>query len=167
MATAPATAPADATAAPPKKKRALPLWLIIAIAVVVLGAGAGGFMLLHGAKAGAHGAHKAPSGPPHYLALKPFVVNFAPGQGVRYLQVSLQVMSRDPKTLALLQQNDPVVRNDLLLLLSNQRYATLETAAGKEKLRAEVLADIRKVVHDAGGHPGNIAAIYFTSFVMQ
>ena len=160
------TAAASEPGAAPQKKRALPLWLIITFAVVVLGAGAGGFLLLHGrAAAGAHAA--PPSGPPHYLALKPFVVNFQSGQAVRYLQVSLQVMSRDPATLALLKQNDPVVRNDLLLLLSNQRYATLDTEAGKQRLRAAVLADVRKVVGAAGGHPSHVEAIYFTSFVMQ
>ena len=165
MANATTTAASEPGAAP-QKKRALPLWLILAIAVAVLGAG--GFLLLHGrAAAGAHGAHTVPSGPPHYLALKPFVVNFQSGQAVRYLQVSLQVMSRDPATLALLKQNDPVVRNDLLLLLSNQRYATLDTEAGKQRLRAAVLADVRKVVGAAGGHPSHVEAIYFTSFVMQ
>jgi flagellar FliL protein len=165
MANATTTAASEPGAAP-QKKRALPLWLILAIAVAVLGAG--GFLLLHGrAAAGAHGAHTVPSGPPHYLALKPFVVNFQSGQAVRYLQVSLQVMSRDPATITLLKQNDPVVRNDLLLLLSNQRYATLDTEAGKQRLRAAVLADVRKVVGAAGGHPSHVEAIYFTSFVMQ
>ena len=159
------TAAASEPGVAPQKKRALPLWLIITIAVAVLGAGAGGFLLLHGRATA--GAHAAPSGPPHYLALKPFVVNFQSGQAVRYLQVSLQVMSRDPATLTLLKQNDPVVRNDLLLLLSNQRYATLDTEAGKQRLRAAVLADVRKVVGAAGGHPSHVEAIYFTSFVMQ
>ena len=167
MANAPAAAATEPSAAP-QKKRALPLWLIITITVAVLGGGAGGFMLLRGhAAGGAHGARKAPSGPPHFLALKPFVVNFQSGQAVRYLQVSLQVMSRDPATITLLKQNDPVVRNDLLLLLSNQRYATLETEAGKQRLRPAVLADVRKVVGAAGGHPSRVDAIYFTSFVMQ
>jgi flagellar FliL protein len=164
MANAPAVAATESSAAP-VKKRALPLWLLITIAVVVLG-GVGGWLLLR-ARSGAHAAHKTPSGPPHYLALQPFVVNFQSGQAVRYLQVTLQVMSRDPATIALLKQNDPVVRNDLLLLLSNQRAATLATEAGKQRLRAAVLADLRKVVGAAGGHPSRVDAVYFTSFVMQ
>lgn len=167
MATAPAAAAPDA-AATPEKKRAMPLWLILVIVVALLGAGGGAFMLLHGfGSSGTHSAHKVPSGPAHYLALKPFVVNFAAGQQVRYLQVTLQVMSHDPKTLRLLKQNNPVVRNDLLLLLSNQSYATLDTEKGKQQLRAAVLANVRKVVRDAGGHPDRVNAIYFTSFVMQ
>lgn len=169
MATAPDAATADA-AAPAKKKRAMPLWLTLTLAAVLLGAAAGGGLMLMHAKgsAAAHGkAVKRPLGPAHYLALKPFVVNFQAGQSVRYLQVSMQVMSRDPKTLKLIQANDPVVRNNLLLLLGDQKAATLATEAGKEHLRAAVLAAIRKVVDEAGGHPKHVAAIYFTSFVMQ
>ncbi len=167
MATAPADIPLE-TVPTPAKKRTLPLWLIIVIGTVVVGGGAGGAMALHlfGSSA-AHAKVKAPSGPPIYLPLKPFVVNFQAGQMVRYLQVSIQVMSRDPKTIALLTQNDPMIRNDLLLLLGGQQYTTLDTEAGKEALRAQVLGAIRKVTAQNGGKPGNVEAIYFTSFVMQ
>jgi len=76
-------------------------------------------------------------------------------------------MSRDQPTLDLLKANDPVVRNDLLLLFGNQKYATISTSAGKEKLRADALDTVRKVVAGAGGKPDLVEAIYFTSFVMQ
>ncbi len=165
MATSPEAAAAEVAAAPAKKK--LPLWLLIAVAVLVLGGGVGGFLWWH-AKSAAHPkVVKAPSGPPHYLALKPFVVNFQGSQQARFLQVAMQVMSRDPKTLKLIEQNDPMVRNNLLLLLGNQQYTTLDTEAGKEQLRSAVLAAIRKVVATAGGQPDRVAAVYFTSFVMQ
>ena len=168
MATAPEAAAADAGAAPAKKKRALPLWLVIALAVVLVGGGAtAGFLLMHAKSAGAHAKKVKPAGPPQYLALKPFVVNFQGSQEARFLQVAIQVMSRDPKALTLVQDNDPVVRNNLLMLLGSQQYTTLNTEAGKEQLRAAVLAAIRKVVADAGGKPGEIEAVYFTSFVMQ
>ncbi|MGC8518422.1 MAG: flagellar basal body-associated FliL family protein [Steroidobacteraceae bacterium] len=171
MATAPeAAVPADVAEAPEKKKRILPLWLTISLAgVLICVAAGGGFWLMHSRAAGKAKSPPVhhPSGPPHYLPLKPFVVNFQGAQGARYLQVALQVMSRDPKTLTLIQQNDPVVRNNLLLLLGSQQAAVLATEAGKEQLRASVLAAIRKIVADAGGHPSRVAAIYFTSFVMQ
>jgi flagellar FliL protein len=63
--------------------------------------------------------------------------------------------------------NDPVVRNDLLLLLGNQHYETIATREGKEKLRAQALGAVRKVVTNAGGKADKIEAVYFTSFVMQ
>lgn len=166
MATSPDAAAAELAAAAPAKKK-LPLWLLIAAAVLVLGGGAGGFWLWHARSAAHTKVAKAPSGPPHYLALKPFVVNFQGSQQARFLQVAMQVMSRDPKTLKLIEQNDPMVRNNLLLLLGNQQYATLDTETGKQQLRSAVLAAIRHVVATAGGQPNQVAAVYFTSFVMQ
>jgi flagellar protein FliL len=165
---APAAGPAGAEA--PAAKRRIP-WLIIIIgaAVLLIGLGAA-LLLIHGRSAAGHkgAAAHAPSGPPLYLALDPpFVVNFQADQIVRFLQVSVEVMSRDPKTLGLLKANDPVVRNDLLMLLGNQKYATLATPAGKEQLRADALAVVRKDVAQAGGDPKLLEAVYFTSFVMQ
>lgn len=166
-ATGPAAAPAAAAG-----KRRIP-WLIIGIAGAVLAVGIGAALVLtHASGRPAAGHPKAaapkPSAPPIYLALDPaFVVNFQADQIVRFLQVSVEVMSRDQKTLDLLKANDPVVRNDLLILFGNQSYATLATPAGKQQLRAEALTTLRKDLTQAGGDPRRLEAVYFTSFVMQ
>jgi flagellar FliL protein len=97
----------------------------------------------------------------------PFVVNFEGDQMVRFLQITVQVMTRAPATVELLKANDPVVRNDLLLLLSNQKYDVVATRAGKEKLRADALTTIRHVIDTAGGKGAGVEQVYFTSFVMQ
>jgi flagellar FliL protein len=165
---APTAGPAG-TEAPAAAKRRVP-WLIIIIGAVVLVIGVGAaLMLLHGRSAAGHkSVASAPSGPPLYLALDPpFVVNFQADQVVRFLQVSIEVMSRDPKTLDLLKANDPVVRNDLLMLLGNQKYATIASPEGKEQLRANALTVVRKDLAQAGGDPKRLEAVYFTSFVMQ
>ena len=60
-----------------------------------------------------------------------------------------------------------MLRNDLLILLANQKYTVLATPEGKEQLRAEALAAIRKDLVQAGGDPKLVEAVYFTSFVMQ
>jgi flagellar FliL protein len=86
---------------------------------------------------------------------------------VRFLQVSAQIMTRDPKTLEELKVADPIIRNDLLLLLGNQNYTTISSREGKEKLRQLALEAVRKVVTNAGGKASKVEAIYFTSFVMQ
>jgi flagellar FliL protein len=166
----PPTAPAGAEAAAAGKRR-IP-WLIIGIAAAVLIVGVGAALfLMHGHSAAGHakaGAPNKPLSPPLYLALDPpFVVNFQADQIVRFLQVTVQVMSRDPKTLDLLKANDPVLRNDLLILLANQKYAAISTPAGKEQLRTDALAAIRKDLVQAGGDPKLLEAVYFTSFVMQ
>jgi flagellar FliL protein len=162
-------APGQEGAAPPKKGK-LGLLLMI-LAVLVLGGGAAAYLLL-GHKdpksAAAARAKEAEKTPPLYIALDPpFVVNFEAEQLVRFLQVTVQVMSRDPATVELIKTNDPVVRNDLLLLLGNQSYQTISSREGKEKLRLQALDAVRKVVTSAGGKAEKVEAIYFTSFVMQ
>ena len=86
---------------------------------------------------------------------------------MRFLQIAVQLETRDPATVELLKTNDPVVRNNLLMLFGNQTYAQLATREGKEALRNQALEDVRKVLQGAGGHPERLEAVYFTSFVMQ
>jgi flagellar protein FliL len=170
---APAQGAAGAEASAAAGKRRAPKMMIITGAAVLVAAALAGALVLthafgHSAKASHAAADRKPLGPPLYLALDPpFVVNFQADQLVRFLQVSVEVMSRDQKTLDLLKDNDPVVRNDLLILLANQKYTDLSTPTGKEQLRADALAAIRKDLVQAGGDPKLAEAVYFTSFVMQ
>lgn len=151
------------------------LTIIIGAAVVLVGAGVGAAWWLSAGKqpaAPAAGAAREapppPSGPPLFLALDPpFVVNFDSEQAVRFLQIAVQLETRDPSTIEMLKMNDPIVRNDLLLLFGGQKYAQLSTREGKEQLRTQALEDVRKVLAGAGGHPERLEAVYFTSFVMQ
>jgi flagellar protein FliL len=165
-------APGQLGASAPVKKGKLRL-ILIAAAVLLVGGGVAAYFMLAGGhdkdkkSASAHG-EEAAKAPALYVALDPpFVVNFEAEQLVRFLQVTVQVMSRDPLTVELIKTNDPVVRNDLLLLLGNQSYATISSRDGKEKLRLEALEAVRKVVNGAGGKPEAVEAVYFTSFVMQ
>ncbi len=59
------------------------------------------------------------------------------------------------------------MRNDLLMILGNQTYATVSTLDGKEALRTRCLDAVRAIVKEMGGDPKKIEALYFTSFVMQ
>ena len=154
------------------KKGKLGLILIVVAVLVLAGGGAAAYFMLvdggKGKKAQAAKSEPEPKGPALYVALDPpFVVNFEAEQLVRFLQVTVQVMSRDPATVDLIKANDPVVRNDLLLLLGNQTYDTIASREGKEKLRKQSLDTVRKVVASAGGKPALVEAVYFTSFVMQ
>jgi flagellar FliL protein len=143
--------------------------LFIILAVVLLGGGgAGAFFLLKG------GDHKTSAKkeevvvPPIYVNLDPpFVVNFEAEAAVRFLQVTVSVMTRDPHIGEILKNNDPRIRNDLLMLLSNQKYNQISTREGKEKLQTESLEAVRAVIKSAGGEPEKLEALYFTAFVMQ
>jgi flagellar protein FliL len=76
-------------------------------------------------------------------------------------------MTRDPPTLEMIKNNEPAVRNDLVLLFSSQDNASLLSPDGKEKLRNATLEVVRKVVAGEGGDPKSVENVYFTSFVIQ
>jgi flagellar FliL protein len=167
MADVPVLAPAAAAAPAGKSKKTLIIVIVLAV-LLLAGGGVGAWFAFapHGKKQQA--AKHEPPAPALYAALDPpFVVNFESDQQVRFLQVTAQLMSRDPLTIELLKTNDPVVRNDLLLLFGGQKYSVVSTREGKEALRTQTLAAVRKIVAAAGGKPEKVEAVYFTSFVMQ
>src|SRR5690348_14897832 len=98
MADVPVLNAAEAAEAAPKSKK----WLIIGVIAFLglAGVGVGAWLLLgqndtHGKKAVQK--PKEPEAPPLYVALDPpFVVNFEGDQLVRFLQVTVQIMTRDP-----------------------------------------------------------------------
>jgi flagellar protein FliL len=164
MAEASAAAPADGAAKPKGKGKFM---LLIGLGALLL-TGGGGAAWWWSAHAHSKPAAPPPPRPPLYLALDPpFVVNFQAEQTVRFLQVTVQLMSRDQPTIDLLKSNDPVIRDQLLLLFANQQYAVLSTRDGQETLRKQALDSVRGVLAKVEGHPERVEAVYFTSFVMQ
>jgi flagellar FliL protein len=102
-----------------------------------------------------------------YLPIDPaFVVNFASQGKARFLQVTVEVMTRSPGVPDSVKLHMPVIRNNLMLLLSSQSYDSVSTLEGKEALREEALEVIQLILEEETGDPG-IEAVYFTSFVMQ
>jgi flagellar FliL protein len=105
--------------------------------------------------------------PATYHALDPvFVVNLPPGGKAKMLQVSIQAMAREPDLIEFLKLNDPMVRHTLLALFGAQEGDKLRDRKGKEALQKAALDAINKIVKEQGG-PGEVEAIFFTSFVMQ
>jgi flagellar FliL protein len=101
----------------------------------------------------------------YYAIDPPLVVNFEDGSAVRFLQITMEVMAHDQKAIESVQKNIPLIRNNLLLLMSNRNYQTMMSREGKEKLRQEALTEIRAVQKKEGGQ--DIDDLLFTSFVVQ
>ena len=108
-----------------------------------------------------------PPPPRIYMPMDPpFVVNFERAGRRGFLQVTMQAMARDPKLVAELEKHNPVIRNNLLLLLATKSPADVDTRAGREALRQEALAEINAVLEQMGVE-GSLEELYFTGFVMQ
>ncbi len=116
--------------------------------------------------ASAHGEEGGAGKAAVYYAIDPpLVVNFEDGSAVRFLQITMEVMAHDPKAIDSVQKNVPLIRNNLLLLMSNRNYQSLMSREGKEKLREEALAEIRAVQKKESGM--DVDDLLFTSFVVQ
>lgn len=153
--------------APPAPKKKSPLAMIIGLVLLLLALGGGGFAYkTMQAKAEAKNANPA-SKAELYLPLDPpFVVNFRDDESLRYLQVGVTLMSHDADALAAAKAADPVIRDALVSLFSSQEYSIISNTTGRDKLQAQALAAVRKIVQARLGRPG-VDALYFTSFVMQ
>jgi flagellar FliL protein len=114
----------------------------------------------------AHGEEGGAGKPAVYYAIDPpLVVNFEDGSVVRFLQITMEIQAHDQKTIDSVQKNIPLIRNNLLLLMSNRNFQTMMSREGKEKLRQEALAEIRAVQKKEGGP--DVDDLLFTTFVVQ
>jgi flagellar protein FliL len=160
---------ADAVAQPKKKKLML---IVIAAAVVLLGGGGSAFFMMGGKKDDKKGEHAAVEHavklPAQFVEMAPpFVVNFEPGSSARFLQIAVQLMTRDLHMVEFLKTHSPAIRNDLLLLFGNKTVEQVSSQESREALRVAALEAVRKIATEEGHKPESVEAVYFTSFVMQ
>ena len=158
-----------------KPKGGKSLLTIGLVAVIAAGAAGGGawYFANHGAKDEKAEASEAKKpgevpAPAQYFALEPpFVVNLV-GEtgGARYLQVEVQLMTRDPEALKAIELHAPAIRARLLMLFAQQDAAGLMSREGKERLQNTALNEVKALLVAETGKP-SADALLFTSFVMQ
>ena len=159
----------------PAGKSKLKLIILIVVGLLLaVGLSVGGtwFILSKGDKhEDAKPAEAAAAGPVRqpaiYQDLMPaFVVNFNYQNRTRYLQVSMALMSRDAAGMEKLKVHMPVLRNRLVMLLSGQDFAALQTPLGKEMLLQQALASVQELAQKETGSTV-VEQVLFTNFVLQ
>lgn len=148
----------------PRPKRRRRTVLVLAGSALIATGGAGAWYVLQ-EEPGAQAAQQQ-NKPPLFLPLEPFTVNLQPETGDQYLQVGLIVAAKDGAAVDAVKLQMPEIRNRLLLLLSSKRASEISTVPGKQRLSAEIMAEIRESV---GLEPlrEQITAVYFSAFVIQ
>jgi len=108
------------------------------------------------------------SSPPIYQSLHPpLVVNFKDEAGdSHFMQITMEVMSREQSVVNALRDNLAVIRNALILLYSGSVYEEVTTREGKEKMLKDGLEEIERVMVETTGE-GGVEALYFTALVIQ
>lgn len=168
----------DSEEAPKGKSK---LILIIIIAVVVIGVGVGAALFLMGGddeSAEGEGAEEAaaeeaaPSvdskAPAMYIKMKPeFIVNYQVGPRQRYLQIYMEAMTRSPQVADALEMHSPMIRSNIIRIMSEQEFEFLRTPDGRTQLREIITEEVRRIIEQETGIEGAVEEILFTNFVMQ
>jgi len=149
--------------------------LIVLALLLAVGLSIGGTWFILSKKGGAEekgaqvasGASAALRQPALYQELAPaFVANFTHEGRARYLQVSIALMGRDSTGMEALKLHMPVLRNRLVMLLSSQDFAVLQTPLGKEMLQQQALASVQELAQKETGS-AVVDQLLFTNFVLQ
>ena len=112
-------------------------------------------------------AAEAVKDPPIYHGLDPkFVVSFRDQQKARFMQFTVQIMSRDKNVIDLIKEHNPAIRSNLLLLFDNKTSDLMSSREGKEQLLQEIAEDINASLENLAATSG-VEAAYFESFLIQ
>lgn len=152
--------------------------LVIALSVIVVLLGAGmGFLFMNMNKApdpaamAAQGQLPAAEAAPVvetrdaiYTSLNPaFVITYKTATGMRYLQTELQIMSYELDVINEIDTNRPALRNNIIMLLSEQDFDMVESTSGREKVRNM----IKEVVQNTLRTHLPVEEVYYNTFVLQ
>lgn len=128
------------------------------------------FLFQDPAHAPAAAAAPAPAAAPKdpiYESIEPaFVVNILDGARYRYLQIQVDVMSRDQAAITRFGKYQPRIKGELTMLFSAVTSEQAHAADGRQALQKDTLAAINRILTEEAGS-GGIEAVYFSKFVVQ
>lgn len=98
----------------------------------------------------------------------PFVGNYAldGGPKLRVYKADIALRVTGPEAQAAVKHNDPLIRNKLVALFTQQTVDSMSSAEAKEKLRQEALKQVQQVMIDEEGKPV-VEDLLFNNFIVQ
>lgn len=119
--------------------------------------------LSHGAGAPATGNQT------QYVHLQPaFVLNYGDNSTgrLKYIRTDVALRVMGAEAAGKVNHHQAYIRNQLVLLLSQQKESTVNDAQGREKLRQVALDEVRALLTELEGKP-YVEDLYFQNFVAQ
>lgn len=103
-----------------------------------------------------------------YVDLKPaFVANFgAPSSKLKFVKADISVRTNTLEAARLIDLHMPLIRNEIVLILSAQTEDEISSIEGQEALRLTLLEKIRETLKEETGSPA-AEDLLFTNFVLQ
>lgn len=186
----------DGEEAAPKKKSKLPLIIGAVVLLLAIGGGAYYFLVMKpaaeaaaaeeaaadeadakasagkGEKVSAHKKKKKKKKSdkveaPAYLNLDPFTVNLADTEQEHYLQATLVLQVAGEASVEELKKHSAMIRDRILKLLSSSKSEELRSVDGKQKIAADIIAQVASAAEDEDLEIPDIDKVYFTAFIIQ
>ncbi|SFN65355.1 flagellar FliL protein [Formivibrio citricus] len=168
--------------AAPKSKKKLMMFIIIGVVVLVLlvGGGLAAFLMLKSgnseddggqatkteAKKDAKKKKDEKKAAPVFEKLAQFTVNLNAPETNEVLQTDISVELSNVKEKDLLKQYMPKIQSEVNKLLRSKKPEEVKTAAGTDKLGAEIRELINKILKIEGEGEG-VLSVQFTTFIVR
>ncbi|TQV75350.1 flagellar basal body-associated protein FliL [Aliikangiella marina] len=145
--------------------------IIIAAVVVLLIGGVAAFFLLSGdsdsSQDEAAEEQVEPKEPAQYVGVPEAITSNIKGdRRNRTVQIKMSFMVRGDEAVDIVKSHMPQLKNDVLMLVSQQTVEELKTPEGRKMLQDKSLETVQKSLTDLVGEPV-IERVLFISFLMQ
>jgi flagellar FliL protein len=102
-----------------------------------------------------------------YIDLVPSLVgNYGPGPRLKYYKADVSLRVSGPEAQDKVTRHEPLIRNQLVMLFSQQTDESLASSDSKEKLRQEALKQVQQVLHSEEGEP-LVDDLLFNNLIIQ
>ncbi len=145
--------------------------IIVAVVLLLVGGGAGYYFMFMGDPVEAEEQEEQAAEEENldyfYFDIeKPFIVQFSKGTGARLLQVSISIQVKNEAFIEDLKKHQPMLRNNLLMIINDSNPGELKTRLGKETLKNKLLEEVNSIMGKMSKE-NHIEDLFFTSLVMQ
>jgi flagellar FliL protein len=102
-----------------------------------------------------------------YVSLVPALVgNFGSGPKLKFYKADIALRVGGAAAEAKVKHHEPLIRNQLVMLFSQQTEASIGAAGGKETLRQEALKQVQDVITQEEGQP-LVDDLLFNNLIIQ
>jgi flagellar FliL protein len=102
-----------------------------------------------------------------YVSLFPALVgNFGEGPKLKFFKADISLRVSGSESEARVKHHDPLIRNQLVMLFSQQTEEAMAAAGAREALRAEALKQVQDVLTQEEGQP-LVEDLLFNNLIIQ
>ncbi|MCY1269755.1 Flagellar basal body-associated protein FliL [compost metagenome] len=102
-----------------------------------------------------------------YIDLVPSLVgNYGSGPRLKYYKADISLRVSGAEAEEKVTRHEPLIRNQLVMLFSQQSDESLGSSDAKEKLRQEALQQVQQVLHSEEGQP-LVDDLLFNNLIVQ